>query len=478
MAWTARSAHLPRWSVRARILASIILVTALGMAASAAITLIVQRQLALASIDDRLRADVASARAIAAPDGSSPYATNAEALQAILGRVVPGYGEGGLGIVDGVATYIPGVAADVPLADDDEFVKRVTGEVDDGSVRIGTYLSPHGQVRYLASPVAVVEGSAPAVYVTAIDLDAEDSQLRSAIATFGVAGLLVLVAVGVVGWLVAGRLLEPISVLAATAAEITATDRRARIPVSGNDDVSRLTENFNRMLDRLDAALTGQRQLLEDVRHELRTPITIVRGHLELLQSGRETNLQRVTEIAISELDRMTRLIEGIESLADAQSTVLELAEVDVAQLTRDIVTAAEGISGHEWAAGAVADSRLTMDRSRITQAWLQLVLNAAQHSPAGSRIEIGSTDLPEAVELWVADSGPGVPEQARARIFERFGRVETGRGDSGSGLGLAIVSALMKAHGGSVTLSSDAGGSRFALLVPRTLAASGQGEA
>jgi len=461
-----------------RILASIILVTALGMAASGAITLIVQRQLALSSIDDRLLADVASARTIAAPGGETPYASNSEALQAILGRVVPGYGEGSLGIVDGAATYIPGVAADVSLADDDAFVERVTEEVDDGSVRIGTYLSQDGQIRYLASPVSVVEGSSSAVYVTAIDLEAEDSELTSAIATFGIAGLLVLVAVGIVGWLVAGRLLEPISVLAAAAAEITATDRRTRIPVSGNDDVSQLSENFNRMLDRLDEALTGQRQLLEDVRHELRTPITIVRGHLELLQSGRETDLQRVTGVAISELDRMTRLIEGIESLADAQSTVLELGEVDVAQLTGDVVTAAHGISGYEWVAGPVAASRVTMDRSRITQAWLQLVANAAKHSPSGSRIEIGSTDLPDAVELWVADSGPGVPEQAQARIFERFGRVETGRGNSGSGLGLAIVSALIEAHGGRVALSSGPEGSTFSLIVPRKLSMPGEAEA
>ena len=156
----------------------------------------------------------------------------------------------------------------------------------------------------------------------------------------------------------------------------------------------------------------------------------------------------------------------------------MELGEVDVAQLTGDVVTAAHGISDYEWVAGPTAASRVTMDRSRITQAWLQLVANAAKHSPSGSRIEIGSTDLPDAVELWVADSGPGVPEQAQARIFERFGRVETGRGNSGSGLGLAIVSALIEAHGGRVTLSSGPEGSTFSLIVPRKLSMPGEAEA
>jgi signal transduction histidine kinase len=452
-----------------RILAAIILVTALGLAAAGAITLLVQRQLAMEAIDERLLADVASARSIATPDAGTPYATNAEALRAILGRVIPGYGEGSVGIVDGVATYVPGVAADVSLADDSAFVRRVSGEVDDGSVRIGTYLSADGQLRYLASPVAVVDGSEPAIYVTAIDLETEDSELASAILTFVAAAIIVLAAVALVGWMVAGRLLEPISTLTAAAAEISASNRRARIPVSGNDDVSRLTENINGMLDRLDAALTGQRQLLEDVRHELRTPITIVRGHLELLQSGRETDLQRVAAVSIGELDRMTQLIEELESLAEAQATTLQPTEVDVAELTADVLTAASGIAGHRWLAGGTAASTVSMDRSRIMQAWLQLVANAAKFSPEGSAIEIGSSDLQDAVELWVSDSGPGVPEPARERIFERFGRVETGRGESGSGLGLAIVAALVNAHGGRVALDSDEHGSRFALVIPRS---------
>ncbi|MDO9063111.1 MAG: sensor histidine kinase [Microbacterium sp.] len=104
-----------------------------------------------------------------------------------------------------------------------------------------------------------------------------------------------------------------------------------------------------------------------------------------------------------------------------------------------------------------------------MTQAWLQLADNAAKYAPEGTPIEIGSRVLPDArIELWVRDRGPGIAPEAQARVFERFGRVEPGRGVRGSGLGLAIVSAIAAAHGGEVQLASAVGvGSRFAIVLP-----------
>jgi signal transduction histidine kinase len=102
-----------------------------------------------------------------------------------------------------------------------------------------------------------------------------------------------------------------------------------------------------------------------------------------------------------------------------------------------------------------------------VTQAWLQLADNAAKYSPANSTIEIGSTASKDSIEFWVADSGPGIAPAAVERIFERFGRVDTGRGIRGSGLGLAIVKAIAVAHGGTVNLTSSPHGSRFGIVVP-----------
>jgi signal transduction histidine kinase len=107
------------------------------------------------------------------------------------------------------------------------------------------------------------------------------------------------------------------------------------------------------------------------------------------------------------------------------------------------------------------------LDPERITQAWLQLADNAGKYSPAGSVIELGSRNVDAFVEFFVSDSGPGIPRESWRRIFERFGRVDEGRGIRGSGLGLPIVAAIAEAHGGRVTLESSDAGSRFGILVP-----------
>jgi len=103
---------------------------------------------------------------------------------------------------------------------------------------------------------------------------------------------------------------------------------------------------------------------------------------------------------------------------------------------------------------------------SRLTQAWLQLADNAAKYSPEGSTIRVGSTAYAGTVEFWVADVGPGIPLGAEKRIFERFGRADTGRGIAGSGLGLPIVAAIARAHGGYVSLDSSPAGARFGIVV------------
>jgi two-component system OmpR family sensor kinase len=113
------------------------------------------------------------------------------------------------------------------------------------------------------------------------------------------------------------------------------------------------------------------------------------------------------------------------------------------------------------------AEATVALDSARVTQAWLQLVDNAAKYSPHGSRIEIGSTLRSEGVELWVADQGPGIPPEAAERVFARFGRVDSGRGIAGSGLGLPIVKAIAESHGGSVGFVSSPGGTRFSLMLP-----------
>ncbi|MFP7832998.1 ATP-binding protein [Marisediminicola sp. LYQ134] len=473
---------LPRLSVRFRILTTILLVTAIGMTVAGATAFFVQRERTLQDLDDRLLSRVEAARfvvtgesatgsgdgegtVVARADGTVP-ATTADALEAVLARVVPGRNESSLGIVGGEPTFVPGVELAIHLERDPAFVSRVVDEVSDGSVRLGTALSTEGHIRYIAAPVTVA-GDVPGIYVTAVDITAELDELYAAFTTYTVVALGALVAVGLVGWFVAGRLLSPLRQLRAAASRITASERHERIPVLGRDDVSDLTETVNDMLDRLDAAMTGQRQLLDDVRHELKTPITIVRGHLELLDAANVDEVESTRTLAIDELDRMTGLVDDIESLAETTGVPSSAVAVEVARFTADVFAKAEGYVDHEWTLAESAATTVLIDPARITQAWLQLVDNAAKYSPAGSMIELGSSELDGAVEFWVRDAGPGIPADARERIFERFGRVDAGRGIRGSGLGLAIVTAIAAAHGGRVSLETGEHGSRFGIVVP-----------
>ena len=456
-----RHARGPRFSVRSRILAAILLVAVLGLAGAGVATYLVLRMHILAGIDAQLISRVAVAREVS-EGASSPDA----ALSDILAKLIPNAHEGSIGILDGVPRYKPGVATDLALDGSPAFVTRVGREVADGSVWLGTTsLNPGRSIRYIAVPITVKGATQSGVYVDAVDLDAELADLDSAVVTYFVVALVACVAIGLVGWFVAGRLLRPIRRLSAAASRITASDRNERIPVAGRDDISELTGTVNDMLDRLDAALTGQRQLLDDVRHELKTPITIVRGHLELLDSASASDVRATRALAIDELDRMSRLVDDIEALADTHA--IDARETDVADLTAEVFAKVSVLPGHDWELGEVAHSRATLDPHRITQAWLQLADNAAKYSPAGTVISLGSQADGAGVEFWVSDHGPGIPPASRERVFERFGRVDSRRGIRGSGLGLPIVAAIAEAHGGRVTLETSVDGSRFAIVVP-----------
>ena len=469
----------PQWSVRVRILAVIMAVTALGMVVAGGTAFLVQRDRVLHEVDGRLLASVEAVRVVvsgspgAEPSGSAVipesagFANPKDALAAALARVLPSRYESSVGIVNGVPAYVS--AADVlfHLEDDPVFIDRVVTEVSDGSVRMGTAVSELGNLRYIATPVTVEGVTDVGVFVTAFDLDAELGEVTTAFSTYSWVAAIALLAIGLVGWFVAGRLLLPIRHLREAASRITASDLQERIPVRGNDDVSALTSTVNEMLDRIRDSLTSQRQLLDDIRHELKTPLTIVRGHLELVDSTNADEVEQARALVIDELDRMADLVDDIESLADSQKATLKRKETDVAELGRQVFAKASSIPGQAWSLDEGYNGSAWLDPARITQAWLQLADNAAKYSEDGTQIVLGTRQSDGMVEFWVADQGPGIPAGLEKRIFERFGRIDTGRGIHGSGLGLAIVEAIARSHGGRVTLTTSPLGSRFGIEVP-----------
>ena len=471
---------LPRFSVRSRILAVILIVTALGMSVSGVAAYLVQRDRVIEGLDAELLASVEAARGIVtgvsttatgaeetAPVDTTPPATVTEALSDILSRIVPGRHESSVAIIDGEARLTPGVETAFALEDDPAFIARAWQEASGGQVSLGTAITTVGTLRYVSVPVLIEGDPQVGVYVTALDAQRAVDEVGGAFLTYAGLALLSLSAIGVIGWYVAGRLLSPLRTLAETASRITAEDLGERIPVTGRDDVSALTATVNAMLDRIDEALTSQRQLLDDVRHELKTPITIVRGHLELLDATKPDDVRAVRDIAIDELDRMAELVTDIDALARVERQAVLTEPTDVADLTGLVFSKMQAIPGHDWVLEQTADAVAPLSPSRLTQAWLQLADNAAKYSPPGSTIRVGSTAYAGTVEFWVADEGPGIPPGAEKRIFERFGRADTGRGIAGSGLGLPIVAAIARAHGGYVSLDSSSTGARFGIVVP-----------
>ncbi|WBU38998.1 sensor histidine kinase [Homoserinibacter sp. YIM 151385] len=468
-------------SVRARILASIIAVATLGLGLAGATAYLVQRERIVEGVEQRLLDRVETARAVvtgetdavagentvpAAPDPSG-YSSTREALRGVLERIVPGEHESAVGLLDGRAAFIPGVAVDFHLEDSPALVERVVRETSDGSVRIGTAVEPGLGLRYIAVPIEVAGDPQLGTYLVAFDLDGELADLDAAFGTYALVALGAVAAIGLVGWFVAGRALGPVRRLRETASRITVSDLSERIPVGARDEVGELTATVNGMLDRLESSISSQRQLLDDVRHELKTPITIVRGHLELLDPADVEDVRQTRELSIGELDRMADLVDRIELLAQVPHDVPRLERAEVAELTRQVHAMVRVIPGHEWSLAAESDVVTRLDPQRITQAWLQLADNAAKYSPEGAPIRIGSSRRDGAVELWVEDEGEGIPADAEARIFERFGRADAGRGVQGSGLGLPIVRAIAEAHGGRVSLQSSSAGSRFAIVLP-----------
>lgn len=220
--------------------------------------------------------------------------------------------------------------------------------------------------------------------------------------------------------------------------------------------------------DTVEGAFENQRRLLDDVRHELKTPITIVRGHLEMMDAADPDDVEAIRSLGIAELDRMTRLIGDIDVLAAVEGGQLSTGDVDLAALTQRVFEMVGVIGDHAWRVEQCADGVIRADGDRLLQAWLQLADNATKYSPAGTAIEIGSAVHAGGAQLWVRDHGPGIPPAVRHRIFRRFDRGTGKRHVGGSGLGLAIVDAIAKAHGGHCAVAdTPGGGATFTLEIP-----------
>ncbi|MDP4586406.1 MAG: HAMP domain-containing histidine kinase [Microbacteriaceae bacterium] len=256
-----------------------------------------------------------------------------------------------------------------------------------------------------------------------------------------------------------------------------------RVAVDEPDtEVGHLGQAFNHMLDNVDEALTARRdseakvrQFVADASHELRTPLTAIRGYSELTrrqEMGMSADLRHSLDRIESESIRMTALVEDLLLLARLDEGLdFDLTRIDVAKLAKDAVTDAQVASpGHEWKVKTARGATIVADRNRFYQILVNLLANARTHTPAGTVVSTSVETTADSVVITVADNGPGIPEEIRESLFERFARADTSRARStgSTGLGLAIVDGLVRAHKGTIVVESEPGNTRFVVTIPR----------
>ena len=388
-------------------------------------------------------------------------------MLAAIGSVVASETESAVGHVDGIPRFVPASPDRLRLEDDPAFMEAAVASAT-AEVVVRAVATDLHDYRYVSVPIVTDSGDVVATFTIATDRGALVGELNRTFWVYGIAAFSALLVVGAVAWVSVGRLLRPITLLEKTARDITETDLSRRIPIVGDDDLARLSETVNAMLDRLERAFADQRRLIDDAGHELRTPLTVMHTSLDLLEPRDSEHVQEVQALLMDEVGMMSRLVDDLVVLAKAdRPEFVRWEKVSLAKLTTVVFTKAKTLGERDWVLGAKGQAPLFGDPQRLTQAWMQLVANAVRFSDPGSRVEIGSEASGEEVRLWVRDEGPGIAPEHHARVWERFHRVDDSA--EGSGLGLPIVSAIAAAHGGRVELESEAGaGSLFTIVVPK----------
>ena len=263
----------------------------------------------------------------------------------------------------------------------------------------------------------------------------------------------------IAGYLLAGAALRPVEAMRRRAAAITAATPGARLPVPrSHDELSRLSETLNDMLERLEAAFQHERRFVADASHELRTPLALLRTELELAlrRTRSREELAQALRSAAEETDRLTALAEDLLLVARADQGALPVRREEIR--AGDVFeTITRRFSERPVRIGAGEDITFAADRMRVEQALGNLVANGLMHG--GGTVELSARASNGHVELHVTDEGPGFPSRFIELAFDRFSRADDARGRGGTGLGLAIVQAIAEAHGGHAALSNRESG-------------------
>jgi two-component system, OmpR family, sensor kinase len=319
-----------------------------------------------------------------------------------------------------------------------------------------------GRLRVLTKPL-VVEGTRVGTFRAADPLTSVDDALEQLRNTFLAVGAGALVLSVLMGFWLAGLISGPLHRMARVAEDVDSGDLSHRIDYRGEDEVGVLAEAFNGMLDRLEAGFRREREFVSDASHELRSPLTVLRGRIEMLIRERGEG-DAVTAEALEllrEVSRMDRLVDDLLTLAKAESgTLVHPRPVPLDDFAEDLRRDLPLLGARDYRVRNSADGTIEADPDRLAQVLRNLVSNAVRHTGERGKITVGIDPANGGTAFAVSDDGPGIPPAQLDRVFDRFYRTDEGRArdQGGSGLGLAIARAIVEAHGGTIRAESDLG--------------------
>jgi two-component system OmpR family sensor kinase len=478
-----------RWSLQRRLVLGIVVLLAVVSVVVGGASALVLRQNLLTRLDQQVVNSLAfTANADGTQGGTPPTGTGDSGGPRRFGSLLLlSDGSSTQGVVfgerDGVSTTLSAAQTKALLAltGPDRVAETVDLGGTLGSYRVASYTRTDG--------IRVIVGQS---------LSEVTATTNSLLLIFGLITLLALLAAAIAGTAVVRVALRPLGRVAATATrvselelakgEVSLADRVPEADTDPHTEVGQVGAALNRLLGHVEGALVARqasedkvRQFVADASHELRTPLASIRGYSELTRRGGyelPDDVVRSLGRIESESIRMTSLVEDLLLLARLDAgRELVLGEVDLTALVADAVSDAHAASpDHDWQLDTPDGPVLvTGDRGRLHQVVANLLANARTHTPAGTRVATElSIDGDDAV-IAVADNGPGISPGLLPVLFERFARGDgsRSRATGSTGLGLAIVSAVVEAHAGSVTVSSEPGDTRFVVRIPLRPAAS-----
>lgn len=455
-------------SARASILGWVLVPVSLAMIAAVILTSALLTQNVVTKTDQQLRQEaeelsLLSERAID-PVSGEPYNESSDLLELYISRAVPDSDELLFVIVNDKVTERSSGELDIRLDRDPNFIDLVNG-LDEPY--LGDYDISGTRIRFVAIPVKSDTDSG--VMVAAITLDSRMESIQATLLELALVMLIALAAATLVGWIVAGRILKPIRDLGSMTRRVrdgTAAERLSGF--NSNSEIGGIAQDFNSMLDRTAESFESQKRFIDDAGHELKTPLTIIRGHLDLIRSN-PTEEKNSMLIIQDEILRMTRIVKDLQTLTkSSEPSFIQLERVDPAEIVDEVFVKASALAERNWSIDSSKPFLIAADRQRIVQALIQLIDNAIKHTKTSDSIEIGCRLRSGFCEFYVGDSGPGIPVKSREKMFSRFVRGDwTPEDTEGSGLGLAIVAAIAHGHSGETFIgSSKLGGAEVGLRV------------